>query len=118
MRLGKMMRIYASSSYPAVSNPSLKRATPFFYSTCTHNSPLLPLHTMSDYFEVEARLQEALAYKQENPNVSFRWLARQFRVHKDRIHRRWKGTQKSKSTRERRDVHADCFWPEMLCTNS
>jgi hypothetical protein len=58
------------------------------------------LQTMSDYFEVEARLQEALEYKRQHPEASFRWLGRQFDVHKDRIHRRWKGTQKSRSARD------------------
>jgi len=46
---------------------------------------------MSDYFEVEARVQEALAYKIQYPKASFRFLARHFIVSKDRIHRRWKG---------------------------
>jgi hypothetical protein len=66
---------------------------------------------MSDYFEIEARLQEALEYKRQHSQASFRWLGRQFNLHKDQLHRRWKGTQKSRSTRDptndRLDVHQD-----------
>ena len=53
---------------------------------------------MSDYFEVEARIREALAYKIEHPKASFRFLARHFNASKDRIHRRWKG-KNSRSNR-------------------
>ena len=52
---------------------------------------------MADYFETEARLREALEYKRQHPSASFRWLDRQFQVNKDRIHRRWKGIQSSRS---------------------
>jgi hypothetical protein len=55
---------------------------------------------MSDYFEVESRLQEALEYKRQHPQASFRWLGSQFNVHKGRLHRRWKGTQKSRSAHD------------------
>ncbi len=57
----------------------------------THNpgkliiSPHSLLHIMSDSFEVKARLQEALQYKRQHSQSSFRWLERQFRVHKDRM---------------------------------
>ena len=54
---------------------------------------------MSDYLEIEFRLREALDYKRQHPAASFRWLERQFRVCKDRLHRRWKGIQNSKSER-------------------
>ena len=48
---------------------------------------------MSNYFEIEASLQNALQYKRQHPSASFRWLERQFHVKKDRIYRRWKGIQ-------------------------
>ena len=53
---------------------------------------------MSDYFEVEERLREALSYKRAHPKASLRFLAGQFKVDKNRIHRRLKG-QNSRSTR-------------------
>src|SRR3954454_26203 len=65
---------------------------------------------MSDYFEVEARLQEALAYKQSNPGSSLRFLSGQFKVSKDRIRRRLNGIG-SKSqrppTNQKLDKHQD-----------
>ena len=70
---------------------------------------------MSDYFEVEARLQEALEYKRQHPEASFRWLGRQFDVHKDRIHRRWKGTQKSRSARDPTKPRLDVYQDKALC---
>jgi hypothetical protein len=56
-----------------------------------------PLENVSPYLETEARLQEAVEYKRQHPN---RWLETQFRVNKDRIQRRWKGTHESKSDRD------------------
>ena len=53
---------------------------------------------MSDYFEVEERLREALSYKRVHWKASLRFLSRQFKVDKNRIHRRLKG-QNSRSTR-------------------
>ena len=53
---------------------------------------------MSDYFEVEERLREALSYKRAHPKASLRFLAGQFKVDKNRIHRWLKG-QNSRSTR-------------------
>ena len=70
---------------------------------------------MSDYFEVEARLQEALQHKRQHPQSSFRWLGRQFNVHKDRIHRRWKGTQKSRSARDPTNLRLDPYQDKALC---
>jgi hypothetical protein len=64
---------------------------------------------MSDYFEVEARLQEALRYKRQHPQSLFRWLIRQFDVHKDRIHRRWKGIQTSRSARNPTNLRLDVY---------
>ncbi len=46
---------------------------------------------MSSYFEEEERLQEALLYKEAHPRATLHFLARQFSVPKDRIHRRLKG---------------------------
>ncbi len=52
---------------------------------------------MSSYFEIEECFQEALAYKQAHSQASLRFLERQFKVPKDRIHHRLKG-QNSRST--------------------
>ena len=85
----------------------------FFAPTTAHlfacKSPANRLQIMSDYFKIEARLQEALQYKREHPESSFRWLNRQFRVHKDRIHRRWKGTQQSRFTRNPTTLKLDKY---------
>jgi hypothetical protein len=56
-----------------------------------------PLENMPTYLETEARLQEAVEYKRQHPNISYQWLETQFRVNKDRIQQRWKGTHQSKS---------------------
>jgi hypothetical protein len=64
---------------------------------------------MSDYFKVKTRLQEALQYKRQYLESSFRWLRRQFNVYKDRIHRRWKGIQKSRSTRDLTNLRLDTY---------
>ena len=69
---------------------------------------------MSDYFEVEARVQEALAYKVQHSKVSFRFLARHFNASKDRIHRRWKGTN-SMSTRAPTRLKLDREQDKALC---
>ena len=52
---------------------------------------------MSDYFEIEERLQEALSYKRAHPKASLQFLSRQFKVDKNRIHR-WLKDQNSCST--------------------
>jgi hypothetical protein len=70
---------------------------------------------MSTYFETEARLQEALNYKREHPNSSFRWLARQFNLSKDRIQRRFKGTQTSRSARDPTNLKLDTHQDKALC---
>jgi hypothetical protein len=62
---------------------------------------------MSNYFEVEASLQNALQYKRQHPFASFRWLERQFNVKKDRIYRCWKGIQGSKSERDLTNLKLD-----------
>ena len=53
---------------------------------------------MSDYFEIEERLQEALSYKRAHPKASLQFLSRQFKVDKNHIHRQLKG-QNSRSIR-------------------
>ena len=58
-----------------------------------------PPENVSTYLETEARLREAIEYKRQHPDVSYRWLETQFRVNKDRIQQRWKGTHQSKSNR-------------------
>ncbi len=45
---------------------------------------------MSDYFEVEERLREALSYKHAHPKASLRFLSWQFKVDKNRIHHQLK----------------------------
>ena len=52
---------------------------------------------MSDYFEVEERLREALSYKRAHPKASLQFLAGQFKVNKNRIHHQLKD-QNSHST--------------------
>jgi hypothetical protein len=76
---------------------------------------------MSDYLEIETHLQEVLEYKRQHPIAYFRWLERQFRVRKDRLHNRWKGIQNSKLERNltnlKLDVHQDkafCWYPMFL----
>ena len=70
---------------------------------------------MSDYLEIEARLREALDYKRQHPAASFRWLERQFRVRKDRLHRRWKGIQNSKSVRNPTNQKLDAHQDKAFC---
>lgn len=70
---------------------------------------------MSDYFEVESRTQEAIAYKRQHPEASFRWLGRQFNVGKDRIHRRWTGRHSSKSDRDSTNLKLDSYQDKALC---
>jgi hypothetical protein len=70
---------------------------------------------MSDYFEIKARLQEALEYKRQHPKATFRWLGNQFNVHKDRVHRRWKGTQNPKSARDPTNLRLDAYQDKALC---
>lgn len=70
---------------------------------------------MSDYFEVERRVQDALQYKREHPEVSFRWLERQFNVKKDRLNRRWNGIQKPKSARDPINLKLDQHQDKALC---
>ena len=41
---------------------------------------------MSDYFEIEERLQEALSYKHAHLKASLQFLSRQFKMDKNRIH--------------------------------
>jgi hypothetical protein len=70
---------------------------------------------MADYFESEARLSEALIYKREYPKSSFRWLAKQFNVNKDRIHRRWNNIQASKSDRDSVNLKLNKYQDKALC---
>ena len=70
---------------------------------------------MSDYFEVESRLREALVFKRQHPTASFRWLGRQFNVHKDRLHRCWKGTRNSRSSRNSTDLKLDAHQEKAFC---
>lgn len=70
---------------------------------------------MSDYMEVEARTIEAVEYKMDHPTSSFRWLAQQFNVNKDRIHRRWTGLHESKSTRDPANLKMDKYQDKALC---
>ena len=70
---------------------------------------------MSAYFETEARLQEALNYKREHPKSSFRWLGRQFNISKDRIQRRFNGTQTSRSARNPTNLKLDTYQDKALC---
>jgi hypothetical protein len=70
---------------------------------------------MSDYFEIKARLQEALEYKRQHPKAAFCWLGNQFNVHKDRVHRRWKGTQNPESARDPTNLRLDTYQDKALC---
>jgi hypothetical protein len=54
---------------------------------------------MSSYTTEEVALNEAIQYKKDHPNVSFRWLQKNFGPNKDRINRRWNKTHVSKSQR-------------------
>ncbi len=55
---------------------------------------------MSDYFKREEDLRDALHYKMLHPDVTLRWLEAEFGPKKDRICRRYNGTQKSQSERQ------------------
>ena len=70
---------------------------------------------MADYLETEARLHEALAYKSEHPKASFRRLAKQFDVKKDRLNRRWNGKQKSRSDHNSTNPKLDGYQDKALC---
>ncbi len=52
---------------------------------------------MSDYFEVEERLQETLSYRCVHLKASLQFLSRQFKMDKNRIHCQPKG-QNSRNT--------------------
>jgi Tc5 transposase DNA-binding domain len=52
---------------------------------------------MAKYRKSEQLLDEAIEYKKQHPNASFRWLESQFKVKKDRICRRWNDTQQARS---------------------
>jgi hypothetical protein len=54
----------------------------------------------------EKRLPEAIEFKLQYPDVSFRWLESQFDVKKDRINRRWNKTHTESQRR-----------PEGLCNS-
>src|SRR5436190_894073 len=75
---------------------------------------------MSSYFEEEERLQEALLYKETHPRSTLHFLARQFSVPKDRIHRRLKGrdsriTRPPVNQKVDKDQHlALCWYIESL----
>ena len=51
----------------------------------------------------------------DHPTSSFRWLAQQFNVNKDRIHRRWTGLDESKSTRDPANLKMDKYQDKALC---
>jgi DDE superfamily endonuclease/Tc5 transposase DNA-binding domain len=70
---------------------------------------------MSDHFEAERRLHEAIRHKRRYPEASFRWLADQFDLKKDRIHRRWKGIQQSKSARDPTNLKLDRYQDKAFC---
>ena len=61
---------------------------------------------MSAYFEVETRVQEALAYDDANPNVSWRDLATMSNVRQERLRNRANG-RKSRSARDATDLRLD-----------
>ena len=69
---------------------------------------------MSDYFEAEARVQEAIEYKYAHPISSLRFLSQQFRVSKDRIQQRLKG-RNSRSTRSSINQKLDKNQDQALC---
>jgi hypothetical protein len=51
---------------------------------------------MAKYRKSEQLLDEAIEYKKQHPNATFRWLEGQFKVKKDRICRRWNETQEAR----------------------
>ena len=51
------------------------------------------------YAEEERLLADALKYKARNPKATFRYLESQFKVKKDRIHRRYREKQASRFDR-------------------
>jgi hypothetical protein len=59
-----------------------------------------PPENLLAYLETEARLQEAVEYRKQHPNVSYQWLETQFRVNKNWIQWHWKGICQSKSNRD------------------
>jgi hypothetical protein len=69
---------------------------------------------MPDYLEIETHLHKALEYKRQHPTASFRWLERQFRVRKDRLHHGWKGIQNSKLERNLTNLKLDAHQDKAL----
>ena len=43
---------------------------------------------MASYAESEIRLAEAVAYRLEHPDKSYRWLEKQFNINRERIRQR------------------------------
>ena len=70
---------------------------------------------MSDYFKSEEDLRDALEYKISHPKVSFRYLEEQFGPKKDRICRRFNGTQKSRSERDAVNQRLNPAQEKALC---
>ena len=75
------------------------RSIPSIYASMLNIIHLIQSKSiMDDYFEAEARVQEAISYKNAHPTSSLQFLSQQFHVLKDRIRQRLKD-QNSRSTR-------------------
>jgi len=59
----------------------------------------MPTSNKISYYDQEELLAEAIQYKIDNPEASFRFLEQQFKVKKDKICRRFHGKQESYSGR-------------------
>ena len=73
---------------------------------------------MSDnlsYHDQEKALEDAIKYKQQHPTVSYRFLQRHFRVHKDKICRRFTGRRQSRSAREPAGTRLNQEQDKALC---
>ena len=69
---------------------------------------------MSNYFEVEERLQEALSYKHAHPKASLQFLTGQFKMDKNHIHHQLKD-QNSRSTCSSINLKLDSDQDLALC---
>lgn len=63
----------------------------------------MPLQSKAEYDEVENRLNDALRFKAEHPEMSYRFLEKQFKVSKDKIRSRYMNKHGSRYGRPRPD---------------
>src|SRR5215468_72000 len=78
------------------------------YSTCLMSDNL-------SYHEQEKLLADAIKYKQQHPEASYRFLQDHFKIHKDKICRRFTGRRQSRSAREPAGTRLNQEQDKALC---